>query len=69
MRTNPLVTFLQKYQGELLKMNPATWRKVQDWLDENPHLNEAVGGMQIELQERMESDLILVEGDRFKVKL
>jgi len=69
MRTNPLVTFLQKYQGELLKMSPATWRKVQDWLDENPHLNEAVGGMQIELQERMESDLILVEGDRFKVKL
>ena len=69
MRTNPLVTFLQKYQGELLKMNPATWRKVQDWLDENPHLNEAVGWMQIELQERVESDLILVEGDRFKVKL
>ena len=69
MRTNPLVTFLQTYQGEMLKMNPATWRKVQDWLDDNPHLNEAVGGMQIELQERMESDLILVEGDRFKVKL
>lgn len=69
MRTNPLVTFLQKYQGELLKMAPTTWRKVQDWLDDNPHLNEAVGGMQVELHEKMEADMILVEGDKYKVKL
>lgn len=69
MRTNPLVTFLQKYQGELLKMTPATWRKVQDWLDDNPHLNEAVGGIQIELHETMEVDMIFVEGDKYKVKL
>lgn len=69
MRTNPLVTFLQKYQGELLKMTPTTWRKVQDWLDDNPHLNEAVGGMQVELHEKMEADMIFVEWDKYKVKL